>query len=72
MTDRTPPIPSPCVKVCAIDPDDRVCMGCYRSLEEIAAWPRLSELEKVALNATLEERRAKLGPYLYNASNRRR
>ncbi len=63
---------SPCIKVCAIDPEDRVCMGCYRSLQEIAAWPRLTVIEKRDLLVTLQERRQNLGSYHYNAGNRRR
>ncbi len=31
-------IPSPCINVCRIDPVQPVCTGCYRSLDEIAAW----------------------------------
>ncbi|MCH9698441.1 MAG: DUF1289 domain-containing protein [Gammaproteobacteria bacterium] len=28
---------SPCIRNCCLDVDD-VCMGCYRSLEEIMQW----------------------------------
>ncbi|WP_103173389.1 DUF1289 domain-containing protein [Paracoccus sp. SY] len=30
-------IESPCIKVCVIDPATRLCTGCWRSLDEIAA-----------------------------------
>ena len=36
------PVKSPCVNVCALDEND-VCVGCYRSAAEIAAWTQLSE-----------------------------
>ena len=29
---------SPCIKVCVIDPASGLCTGCWRSLDEIAAW----------------------------------
>lgn len=28
---------SPCVSVCALDAED-ICVGCYRSAEEITLW----------------------------------
>lgn len=31
-------IPTPCVKVCVIEPTSALCRGCKRSLREIAAW----------------------------------
>lgn len=42
------PVQSPCVSVCALDVND-VCIGCYRSASEIAAWSSLSEDEKRAV-----------------------
>ncbi len=29
---------SPCVKICVLHPETRLCMGCHRTLDEIAAW----------------------------------
>jgi uncharacterized protein len=49
---------SPCNNICSIDPRDGLCSGCLRTLEEIAAWPRLSAAEKRALLARLDVRRA--------------
>jgi predicted Fe-S protein YdhL (DUF1289 family) len=31
--------PSPCTRVCRIDPADGLCVGCARRIEEIIAWP---------------------------------
>jgi predicted Fe-S protein YdhL (DUF1289 family) len=47
---------SPCVKICVIDPQSGLCEGCGRTLQEIAQWSRLSEAERLAIMATLEER----------------
>jgi uncharacterized protein len=35
-------VQSPCVKLCVVHPVERICVGCYRSIEEIGAWSRLS------------------------------
>ncbi len=53
-------IDSPCVKICVIHPQERLCTGCLRTIEEIGAWSRLSPAERKAIMATLEERRGKL------------
>lgn len=42
MTDNKPEedmIPSPCVRLCCLNMQD-ICLGCYRSLEEITGWNR--------------------------------
>ncbi len=38
--------PSPCDRTCRIDPLTGWCLGCKRSLREIADWPMLSAQEK--------------------------
>jgi len=38
-------IPSPCVGICIVD-DARVCIGCRRSLDEIAAWSTATNEQK--------------------------
>ncbi|SEQ66507.1 DUF1289 domain-containing protein [Thalassovita taeanensis] len=35
-------IASPCIKICVIHPQERICTGCLRSLDEIAQWSRMS------------------------------
>lgn len=35
------PLPSPCIGVCTINPDDQTCVGCFRTLAEISNWPTL-------------------------------
>ncbi len=37
---------SPCVKVCQMDPQRGLCLGCRRSLEEIARWGSMSDAER--------------------------
>lgn len=36
---------SPCIRNCCLDEED-ICMGCYRSLEEILIWHKASDDEK--------------------------
>lgn len=35
-------IESPCTKVCLIHPQARICTGCYRTMDEISRWGRLT------------------------------
>jgi predicted Fe-S protein YdhL (DUF1289 family) len=40
------PIVSPCTKVCTIDPRSGLCLGCGRTLAEIAQWASLTDGER--------------------------
>ena len=53
-------IDSPCIKLCAIHPEERLCVGCYRSIEEIATWSRLTPDERQAITADLPGRSSRL------------
>lgn len=57
-TDAKPPRPiaTPCVKVCAVDGASGYCLGCRRTLPEIAGWARLSDAEREAIMTTLPDR----------------
>lgn len=35
-------VESPCVKICVIHPESRLCTGCLRSMDEITIWSKLS------------------------------
>ena len=48
---------SPCINLCRMDDEDRYCLGCRRTLDEIAIWSELSDLEKDALWQALDLRR---------------
>ena len=49
---------SPCTKVCVMDADNRYCLGCKRTLGEIARWSEMSEGERAAVAAQLPARRS--------------
>ena len=34
---------SPCVAICRLDPVTRRCIGCGRTIDEIATWPDLDD-----------------------------
>ncbi len=55
------PIDTPCIAVCAIDPRCGLCIGCGRTMQEIGRWGGLSRDERLAIMATLEERRRAAG-----------
>ena len=48
-------IQSPCVKLCVVHPEERICVGCLRSMEEIATWSRLSHEARAAVMADLPD-----------------
>ncbi len=50
------PVPSPCIDVCRIDAATGVCVGCRRTLDEIAAWSRMDDAGKRAVWALLPGR----------------
>jgi predicted Fe-S protein YdhL (DUF1289 family) len=51
-------IPSPCTKVCTIDPDSGWCAGCLRTIDEIAAWGSLDSAARRTVWKRLPARRA--------------
>lgn len=57
-----PPIATPCVKVCVIDGDTSLCMGCLRTLAEVAGWVRLGDAGRAAVMANLSSRAARIAP----------
>ncbi|MEM1363251.1 MAG: DUF1289 domain-containing protein [Pseudomonadota bacterium] len=51
-------IASPCVKLCVIHPETRLCTGCARSIDEIAAWGTMTHEARVEIMAELPSREA--------------
>jgi predicted Fe-S protein YdhL (DUF1289 family) len=48
-------MPSPCVSICALNEDD-VCVGCYRTGDEITRWWGMDNSEKRQVLAKVKER----------------
>ncbi len=53
-------IDSPCIQVCVVHPVERICTGCYRSIEEIANWSKMTPQEREAVSAELPGRAPRL------------
>ncbi len=49
---------SPCINICRLDPVTQLCVGCYRTIEEIAGWTNYSDEKKAAIRSGLQARRA--------------
>ena len=39
-------VDSPCVKICVVHPEERLCIGCHRTIDEIAQWSKMSDEER--------------------------
>lgn len=55
-----PEVDSPCVKLCVIHPEERLCVGCLRTIEEISVWSRLTPEARAEIIADLPERAPRL------------
>jgi len=51
-------VASPCISVCRIDPVTGLCVGCARTLEEIAAWSTLDDAARRNVWNSIATRRA--------------
>lgn len=54
------PVVSPCVNICKME--DGVCIGCYRTLEEIGAWAASGDTGKRLILAAVAQRRSRRDP----------
>lgn len=59
-TPQGPPrsVATPCVKVCIVDGARGQCLGCWRTLSEIAAWSGLTDADRARIIAELPGREA--------------
>ena len=56
MSAGDPEPKSPCISVCVLDEQD-ICMGCYRSADEITDWFLCSNEKKTEVLRLSQERR---------------
>ena len=49
-------VPSPCISVCKLDSATEFCEGCFRTLDEIAAWGRLDDESRRAVWQLIAQR----------------
>lgn len=58
-------IESPCIKVCTLDSSGELCLGCFRTIDEIGQWPAMSDGQRFEVLERLPARRAQ-----YEAAHR--
>jgi predicted Fe-S protein YdhL (DUF1289 family) len=49
-------IESPCIKVCTVDAGTGRCLGCGRTIDEIARWTAMSAAERARIMRELPTR----------------
>jgi hypothetical protein len=49
-------IESPCIKVCTLDARSGLCLGCGRTVDEIARWTAMSGAERARIMRELRGR----------------
>ena len=69
MSDASAPSPpraiaSPCVMVCTVDGASGLCLGCLRTLQEIATWSRMTDEGRADVMADLPRRKSRIDPRL--------
>jgi uncharacterized protein len=48
---------TPCVNICLLDSKTGLCVGCGRTIDEIARWSAMSESERRAIMRELQARK---------------
>ena len=51
---------TPCIKICLFDDETGLCLGCGRSIREIAGWTAMSNAERRAVMRELPARKARM------------
>ncbi|WP_420839463.1 DUF1289 domain-containing protein [Dechloromonas hankyongensis] len=50
-------VSSPCINVCKMDATSGLCVGCFRTLDEITAWSRCDDTARNEILAAVAQRR---------------
>jgi predicted Fe-S protein YdhL (DUF1289 family) len=50
-------IETPCAKICTLDVRKGFCLGCGRTIDEIARWSSMSTAERERIMSELPDRR---------------
>lgn len=53
-------IESPCIRICVIHPAEKICIGCYRTGDEIARWSHMAPEDRRAIMSALPGRAPRL------------
>lgn len=49
-------VESPCVRICVVHPEARICTGCMRSIDEITRWSKMTPEERHEIMEDLPNR----------------
>jgi predicted Fe-S protein YdhL (DUF1289 family) len=52
----TSDVPSPCISLCRMSSVTQLCLGCFRTLDEIALWGRMDDGSKLEVWRSVQER----------------
>jgi uncharacterized protein len=55
---RNTNLESPCIRNCCLDEQD-ICLGCYRSIQEITGWSQASDINKQEILTRCAQRKEK-------------
>ncbi len=50
------PVPSPCISVCRIDAASGLCVGCWRTIDEIIVWGRQTDNQRRGVWRLIKQR----------------
>ncbi len=53
-------VESPCVQICVVHQTERICTGCYRTIDEISRWSKMDSSERAEIMADLPDRKPRL------------
>ena len=53
-------IESPCIRVCVVHPEERICTGCYRTIDEITEWSKMDPERRRSIMRELPTRAGRL------------
>ncbi len=53
-------VESPCIQICVVHPTERICTGCYRTIDEITRWSKMDSSERSKIMQDLPDRKPRL------------
>ena len=53
-------VDSPCVKICVMHAEAKLCVGCFRRLQEITEWSSMTAEQRQEVMAELPDRKGLL------------
>ncbi|WP_162067961.1 DUF1289 domain-containing protein [Burkholderia sp. THE68] len=53
-------VKSPCIDVCAFDDKSKLCIGCFRTLDEIRGWKKMTDHRRRQVINDRRRRQARL------------